>query len=83
VSCPGATATEFAQVAGNQTSPLFKSGVMGAREVAEDAYRATMRGDVVTISGFKNKMRIASLRLAPRAVARKIAAQLNTTTPRS
>jgi uncharacterized protein len=83
VSCPGATATEFAQVAGNHTSPLFKSGVMGAREVAEDAYRAMTRGDVVTISGFKNKMRIASLRLAPRAVARKIAAQLNTTTPRS
>jgi short-subunit dehydrogenase len=83
VSCPGATATEFAQVAGNDTSPLFKSGVMTAREVAEDAYRAMMHGEAMTISGFKNKMRIASLRFAPRGLARKIAAQLNTTTPRA
>jgi short-subunit dehydrogenase len=83
VSCPGATATEFAQVAGNDSSPLFKSGVMPAREVAADTYRAMMRGEVVVISGFKNKMRIASLRFAPRGVVRKMAAQLNTTTPRS
>jgi short-subunit dehydrogenase len=79
VSCPGATATEFSQVAGNHSSPLFKSGVMTAREVAEDAYRAMSRGEVVAVSGFKNKMRIASLRFAPRGLARKIAAQLNTT----
>ncbi len=44
VSCPGATATEFAQVAGNDKSKLFQGGAMGAREVAEHAYRAMMRG---------------------------------------
>ena len=43
VSCPGATATEFAQVSGSDKTPLFKSGVMGAREVAEDAYRDVAR----------------------------------------
>jgi short-subunit dehydrogenase len=81
VSCPGATDTEFAQVAGSDDSPLFKSGVMDTREVAQEAYRAMMRGDVVAIPGFRNKFRMATLRLAPRSVARNIAAQLNATVP--
>jgi uncharacterized protein len=80
VSCPGATATEFAQVAGNDKTPLFKSRVMGAREVAEDAYRAMMRGEPLSVPGFMNKVRIASLRAAPRGVMRSIAAGLNKTT---
>jgi uncharacterized protein len=80
VSCPGATATEFAQVAGNDKTPLFKSKVMGAREVAEDAYRAMMRGDPLRVAGFMNKVRIASLRIAPRGMMRNVAAGLNKTT---
>jgi short-subunit dehydrogenase len=77
VSCPGATATEFAQVAGTEKSALFKGGVMGSREVAEDAYRAMMRGGVLTIPGFMNNLKIASLRFAPRGMARSMAAGLN------
>jgi uncharacterized protein len=77
VSCPGATATEFAHVAGNDKSALFKSNVMGAEEVARDAYRAMMHGDALAIHGFMNKVRIASLRMAPRGAARKVAASLN------
>jgi hypothetical protein len=77
VSCPGATATEFAQVAGTDKSALFKAQVMSAREVAEDAYRAMMRGRPLAVAGFMNKVKIASLRLAPRGVARSMAATLN------
>jgi len=77
VCCPGATATEFAEVAGNDKTPLFKARVMGSREVAEEAYRAMMRGEPTIITGFMNKLRIASLRLAPRGLARKVAANLN------
>jgi hypothetical protein len=77
VSCPGATATEFSQVAGNDKTPLFKSRVMGAREVAEDAYHAMMRGEPMAVAGFMNKLRIASLRFAPRGMARNIAANMN------
>jgi short-subunit dehydrogenase len=77
VSCPGATATEFAQVAGSEKSKLFKSSVMGASEVAADAYRAMMRGEPMAIAGFMNKMRIASLRVAPRGMVRSTAANLN------
>jgi uncharacterized protein len=77
VSCPGATATEFAQIAGNGTTALFKTRVMSAREVAEGAYRAMMRGEPMSVAGFMNKLRIASLRLAPRSTARSVAANLN------
>jgi hypothetical protein len=79
VSCPGATLTEFGRVSGNEKSALFKSNVMGAEEVAQDAYRAMMRGQVMTIPGGMNKLRMASLRIAPRGVARKIAAGFNKT----
>ena len=81
VSCPGATATEFAAVAGNDKSALFKGGVAGAPEVAADAYRAMMRGEVLTIPGFMNNLKIASLRIAPRGMARSMAASLTKTTP--
>jgi hypothetical protein len=79
VSCPGATATEFARVAGNENSRLFKMGQMGAHEVAKHAYDAMMRGRVVAIPGLKNKFSIQSLRFSPRAAARWLAGSLNRT----
>jgi short-subunit dehydrogenase len=79
VSCPGATATEFAAVAGNDKSPLFEARVMGAAEVAAHAYGAMMRGVPLAIVGAKNNLRIQSLRLAPRSMATSIAASLNRT----
>jgi uncharacterized protein len=79
LSCPGATATEFAQVAGNAESRLFQMGAMGSRDVAQHAYRAMMKGDVMAVPGFKNKVGVQSLRFAPRAVVRSIAAKLNRT----
>jgi uncharacterized protein len=80
VCCPGATATEFSRVAGNDKTALFQSSVMGSREVAEGAYEAMMAGDPLVVTGFMNKVRIASLRLAPRGMARKIAGNLNKAT---
>ena len=77
VSCPGATATEFAAVAGNDKSRLFQGGAMDAPEVARHAYRAMMRGQPMVIPGMRNRLKIQSLRFAPRAVATSIAASLN------
>ncbi len=77
VSCPGATATEFAQVAGNDKSRLFQQGTMGAREVAEHGYHAMMSGQGLAIPGFKNKVLLQSLRLAPRKMIQRVAASLN------
>jgi hypothetical protein len=78
VSCPGATATEFAQVAGNDKTRLFKgAGVMDAPSVAAQAYAAMHAGRAVIVHGVRNKMMIQSLRVSPRTVARGIAARLN------
>jgi len=77
VSCPGATATEFAQVAGSERSLLFRLGAASALSVAKEGYRAMMKGKPMAIHGLKNKLLIQSLRISPRALLRSIAASLN------
>jgi short-subunit dehydrogenase len=80
VCCPGATATEFAHVAGNDKSRLFQRGAMTATSVAAQAYREMMRGGAMAIPGWRNKLSMQSLRIAPRTTLRRIAASLNRTT---
>jgi uncharacterized protein len=77
VSCPGATATEFATVAGNDKSRLFKGGAATAQSVAGEAYRAMMAGKAMVVHGAKSKFRLQLLRVSPRAAVRAIAASLN------
>src|SRR5204862_3399032 len=77
VSCPGATATEFAEVAGNARSLLFRLGAAPAAKVAQQGYRAMMKGKPMVIHGLKNKITVQSLRISPRALSRAIAASLN------
>jgi uncharacterized protein len=77
VSCPGATATEFAAVAGNDKSSLFKSGVADSLSVARHGYRAMLAGKVIAIPGVKNKLTAQSVRFSPRSLIRSIAARLN------
>jgi hypothetical protein len=79
VCCPGATATEFGQVAGNDKSRLFQMGAMTATSVGAHAYREMMRGGVVSIPGWRNKVSMQSLRIAPRTMLRRLAARLNRT----
>ncbi|HET9037975.1 MAG TPA: SDR family oxidoreductase [Myxococcaceae bacterium] len=77
VSLPGATATEFASVAGSGGTRLFKSGVMSSREVAAEAYRAMHRGTPFVVHGWKNRVLAFSVRLGPRSMVRAIAASMN------
>jgi uncharacterized protein len=77
VSCPGATMTEFAQVAGNDKSKLFAMAAMTADVVAAEGYRAMRKGKVMVVHGFKNKMGAMSAGLSPRGLVTKIAASLN------
>jgi short-subunit dehydrogenase len=77
LSCPGATATEFAETAGNDGSRLFKLGAASAASVARHAYDAMHAGQTVAVHGFKNKLGIQMLRVSPRATVRSIAARLN------
>jgi uncharacterized protein len=77
VSLPGATATEFASVAGSGGTRLFKSGVMSSTEVARDAYRAMLRGTPFVVHGWKNRALAFSIRLGPRSMVRAIAGAMN------
>jgi len=77
VSCPGATATEFAAIAGNDKTRLFKAGAMTAAEVAESAYRAMHAGRPMVVHGAINRLSAWSSGLSPRAAVIAIAAALN------
>jgi uncharacterized protein len=77
VSCPGATATEFGKVAGNELTALFKKGAMSPSQVAAHAYRAMMAGKPIAVPGGRNKMLVQSQRLVPRALTRTLTARYN------
>jgi len=77
--CPGATATGFADTAGNAKSILFKLGAAPADKVARHAYRSMMKGKVLAIDGLLNWLTAFSVRLSPRALVRKLARWMNRT----
>jgi short-subunit dehydrogenase len=77
VSCPGATATEFGEVAGNDKSRLFMMGAARADVVARQAYKAMHAGRAMVVHGAKNKLAVQSLRVSPRSTVRAIAGALN------
>jgi short-subunit dehydrogenase len=78
VSCPGATQTEFAKVAGNDQSLLFKNpGVAKAEDVVEHAYEAMMQGETTAVHGWMNYAAYQALRVSPRSMVRSIVASLN------
>jgi uncharacterized protein len=77
VSCPGATATEFGGVAGNDKSRLFRMGAARADVVARQAYRAMQAGRPMIVHGLKNKLAVQAVRVGPRATVRAIAGALN------
>jgi hypothetical protein len=77
VSCPGATATEFAGHAGNADTLLFKLGAADSAGVAREAYRAMMAGRRLVIHGVTNKLGVQALRISPRSVVLALAARLN------
>jgi uncharacterized protein len=75
--CPGPTHTGFFTAAGMRTSRLFNMGAMSAEAVARIGHDAFRRKQVVAIAGFRNQLMAFLVRLAPRAVARKIAGSWN------
>ncbi|MBV9563368.1 MAG: SDR family oxidoreductase [Bradyrhizobium sp.] len=74
--CPGATATEFAEVASVANSALFKGSmipVMSASEVARIGYRGLKARRSVVITGLLNRIMAISSRLSPTALTLRIA----------
>lgn len=77
VSCPGATATEFAGHAGNDKSLLFRLGAADSMGVAREGYQAMMAGRRMIVHGITNRLSAQATRISPRAVVLGIAARLN------
>ena len=77
--CPGATTSEFAQVANMQGSALFEGPVpvMTAAEVARQGYAALKAGRPQIITGPVNRIIAMSTRFTPTAILLMIAGRLN------
>lgn len=72
--CPGATRTEFADVAGMAGSLVYKLRVMEKQPVV--AYALKNRGRAIVIPGLMNKIGVIAVKLLPRFIARQLAYQI-------
>jgi uncharacterized protein len=80
--CPGATATEFARVAGTENIGLHRSAmssVMSSAEVARIGYQGTKAGRRVVITGFMNRIMASASRVSPHAMVLPIANSMMST----
>ena len=77
--CPGATRTEFADVAGMRDSELFKRFAGAPEAVVRDGLAALEHNQAVKISGVINSIMAESIRFTPRLLARRIAGGLQKT----
>src|SRR5690606_7745938 len=77
LSCPGATATEFAAHAGNDRSLPVRLGAADSATAAREAYRAMHGGRRLAVHGATNKLGVQALRVGPRALVLALAARLN------
>ena len=78
VVCPGATDTEFFEVAGSRGTTIGRRlrHMMSAQEVAARAYRGLAAGRKVVITGNVNRLLAHAGRYAPRRLVLPIAAML-------
>ena len=74
--CPGPTHTEFAGRAGMTDMPLFTRLASGPEAVIRDGLAALRRNQAVKVSGAMNTAMAESIRLTPRALARRIAGSM-------
>ncbi|MBS1186005.1 MAG: short-chain dehydrogenase [Burkholderiaceae bacterium] len=73
VLSPGATATEFFDVSGQQSSPMKRAFMMPSRPVVQIGLAAMRHGRASVVPGWKNTLMTWSTRLLPRIVLRKMA----------
>ncbi|WP_094751826.1 SDR family NAD(P)-dependent oxidoreductase [Psychromonas sp. CD1] len=72
--CPGATHTEFAEVAGMSKLLLFKLRVMQKEDVV--AYALKYRHKAIVVPGLMNKIGVILVKLLPSFLVRKIVFQI-------
>jgi short-subunit dehydrogenase len=74
--CPGPVHTEFAQIARNDATLLFRANVATAEDVVDDAMRAADAGKVVAVHGAMNSVVAQLPRFVPRSFVRRAAAKV-------
>ena len=72
--CPGPFLSNFVKLAHNDYT-FKKIKPMTAEVVAKKAYKASLRGKRLLITGVKNKLTIFILRLFPRSLITKVSAK--------
>ena len=76
VLCPGFTRTEFQETAGIEAKGLPSFAWADADDVVREGLAALERNQAVCVPGLVNKMAAVSPRFAPRAIVRRISAQV-------
>ena len=71
--CPGPFLSNFVKVAGNDYT-FKKIKPLTSEKVASIGLKALKKGKTLKIIGFKNKLMIFAIRLAPRSLVRSISA---------
>jgi hypothetical protein len=76
--CPGPTRTDFQRRAKIAESKLFKTrGSMSSMDVAKAGYEGLMKGKLIVVPGFSNKVIRAASKIAPRRMLARIAGKMN------
>lgn len=75
--CPGPVKTAFQEKSGIKKSEKSKKYLMGAEEVAKEAYLGFLKGKAIIIPGYKNKLLVLGNKLIPRSLSRKIILKSN------
>lgn len=77
--CPGPTDTGFVKRGGIENSKLFHGKNLTASSVANAAYDGLMKNKLIVVPGFRDKLMIQALRLAPRDFVLKVVKNIQTT----
>jgi short-subunit dehydrogenase len=76
--CPGPTKTEFQKRAKIAESKLFKKPrSMTSMEVAKAGYEGLMKGKMIVVPGFSNKVIRVASKVMPRGVVARVAGKMN------
>jgi uncharacterized protein len=77
--CPGATETNFSQIARGQKVRKSETSKMSAEQAARFGYNAFREKQIVAIPGFKNRFLVFLIRTMPRSFIRRIMKSYNQT----
>lgn len=76
--CPGPVKTSFQEKSGINKSKQANKYLMNADKVAKEAYLGFIKGKLIIIPGYKNKLLVLGSKFIPRKWSRRIILKMNT-----